>query len=54
MTVRDAISNLPDPRQQDYSSRIPNHWLNPGARVYAGHTGSPYDEPAKVLKAGDH
>ena len=53
-TVRDAISDLPDPRSEDHSARIPNHWLNPGARVYAGHTGSPFDEPAKVLKAGDH
>ena len=24
------------------------------ARAYAGHTGSPLDEPAKTLKAGDH
>lgn len=54
LTVRDAISDLPDPRERDHSARIPNHWLNPGARVYAGHTGSPLDEPAKVLKAGDH
>jgi DNA (cytosine-5)-methyltransferase 1 len=54
ITVRDAISDLPDPRARDHSSRIPNHWLNPGARVYAGHTGSPLDEPAKVLKAGAH
>ena len=28
--------------------------FNPGARSYAGHTGSPLDEPAKTLKAGDH
>jgi DNA (cytosine-5)-methyltransferase 1 len=54
ISVRDAICDLPDPRRKDHSSRIPNHWLNPGARVYAGHTGSPLDEPAKVLKAGDH
>lgn len=26
----------------------------PGARSYTGHTGSPLDEPAKTLKAGDH
>ncbi len=54
ITVRDAICDLPDPRLKDHSSQIPNHWLNPGARVYAGHTGSPLDEPAKVLKAGAH
>jgi DNA (cytosine-5)-methyltransferase 1 len=53
-TVRDAIADLPDPREADHSATIPNHWLNPGARVYSGHTGSPLDEPAKVLKAGDH
>jgi len=35
-------------------SGIPNHVFNPGARPYAGHTGSPIDEPAKTLKAGDH
>jgi DNA (cytosine-5)-methyltransferase 1 len=34
--------------------KIANHFLNPGARSYAGHTGSPLDEPAKTLKAGDH
>lgn len=31
-----------------------NHCLNAGARVYKGHTGSTLDDPAKVLKAGDH
>jgi DNA (cytosine-5)-methyltransferase 1 len=53
-TVRDAISDLPDPRETDHSDTIPNHWLNPGARTYTGHTGSHLDEPAKVLKAGAH
>lgn len=53
-TVRDAISDLPDPVERDYSSEIPNHRFNPGARSYHGHTGSPLDEPAKTLKAGDH
>jgi DNA (cytosine-5)-methyltransferase 1 len=28
--------------------------FQPGAKVYPGHTGSPLDEPAKTLKAGDH
>lgn len=50
-TVRDAISDLPDPKK---SNDVPNHKHNPGARVYGGHTGSPLDEPAKTLKAGDH
>lgn len=53
-TVRDAISDLPDPEERDHSGEIPNHKLNPGARSYHGHTGSPLDEPAKTLKAGDH
>lgn len=50
-TVRDTISDLPDPEK---GSRIPNHQYNPGARRYVGHSGSPLDEPAKTLKAGDH
>lgn len=51
-TVRDAIADLPDPRRG--GGEVPNHHLNPGARAYPGHTGSPLDEPAKTLKAGDH
>ena len=53
-TVRDAISDLPDPEKQPQSSAIPNHGFNTGARSYYGHTGSPLDSPAKTLKAGDH
>ena len=54
-TVRDAISDLPDPeRQPEASRKIPNHRFQPGARSYTGHTGSPLDEPAKTLKAGVH
>ncbi|MFZ4695987.1 MAG: DNA cytosine methyltransferase [Verrucomicrobiia bacterium] len=52
-TVRDAIRGLPDPTSAKGKS-IPNHVFNPGARPYAGHTGSFIDEPAKTLKAGDH
>jgi len=52
-TVRDAISDLPDPERQ-LRNPFHNHVFNPGARSYAGHTGSPLDEPAKTLKAGDH
>jgi DNA (cytosine-5)-methyltransferase 1 len=52
-TVRDAISDLPDPERYT-NNVIPNHAFNPGARPYPGHTGSPLDEPAKTLKAGDH
>ena len=54
LTVRDAISDLPDPRERDHSMVISNHWLNLGARLYQGHTGSCFDDPAKVLKAGVH
>jgi DNA (cytosine-5)-methyltransferase 1 len=53
VTVRDAIAALPDPVREP-SNNIPNHVYIPGARSYPGHTGSPLDEPAKTLKAGDH
>lgn len=53
-TVRDAIADLPDPSKRDWSKSIPNHIFNPGARSYPGHTGSPWDAPAKTLKAGGH
>lgn len=52
-TVRDAIADLPDPRSSEATSYA-NHNFQPGARAYPGHTGSPLDEPAKALKAGDH
>jgi DNA (cytosine-5)-methyltransferase 1 len=52
-TVRDVIADLPDPEREN-CSRFQNHEHNPGARSYTGHTGSPLDEPAKTLKAGDH
>jgi DNA (cytosine-5)-methyltransferase 1 len=53
-TVRDAIADMPRISAGQSSSKLSNHFLNPGARSYAGHTGSGYDEPAKALKAGDH
>lgn len=52
-TVRDALAGLPDPGSSA-ARRIPDHRLQPGARAYPGHTGSPLDLPAKTLKAGDH
>jgi len=55
-TVRDALKGddpLPEPSEHADNS-MPNHWINPGARAYTGHSGSPWDEPAKTLKAGDH
>lgn len=52
-TVRDAIWDLPDPACAE-QNRHANHWFQPGARSYPGHTGSPLDEAAKTLKAGVH
>jgi len=49
-TVRDALAGLPHPKNGGFA----NHCHQPGARSYPGHTGSPWDEPAKALKAGDH
>ncbi|SET99951.1 DNA cytosine methyltransferase [Stigmatella erecta] len=53
-TIRDAFDGLPDPRDERKAASIPNHRFIPGARSYYGHTGSPYDLPAKTLKAGVH
>ena len=54
LTVRDAIADLGEPSRNAGNPNFANHILQPGARSYAGHTGSPLDEPAKTLKAGDH
>ena len=48
VTVRDALRGLGEP------DGAGNHVSQPGARIYVGHTGSPLDQPAKALKAGDH
>lgn len=53
-TVRDAIRDLPDPEFSSSFTAVQAHKFQPGARSYPGHTGSPLDEPAKALKAGDH
>ncbi len=50
-TVRDALSNLPDPQS---NHGIKDHLFHDGARIYPGHTGSILDAPAKTIKAGDH
>ncbi|MEY2880634.1 MAG: hypothetical protein RLZZ15_3014 [Verrucomicrobiota bacterium] len=50
-TVRDACRGLGEPGAGETRA---NHRFQPGARPYPGHTGSPLDEPAKALKAGDH
>jgi DNA (cytosine-5)-methyltransferase 1 len=52
-TVRDAWVGLPEPREDGGGFAL-NHRLQPGARPYPGHTGSPLDLPSKTLKAGDH
>lgn len=52
-TVRDAIHDLPHPDSSD-GGDVLNHRFQPGARSYAGHTGSRLDEAAKTLKAGVH
>lgn len=51
VTCRDAFVGLPSPGAAGSPA---NHVMQPGAKVYPGHTGSPIDEPAKALKAGDH
>jgi DNA (cytosine-5)-methyltransferase 1 len=54
-TVRDAIADLPKtlPKRTREEPGL-THFVISGARSYAGHTGSPLDEPAKTLKAGVH
>lgn len=48
VTVRDKLKGLGDPTGRN------NHIFQAGAKSYVGHTGSPLDQPAKALKAGDH
>lgn len=50
-TIREALTDLPDPRTNEFSSE---HIFRDGARIYPGHTGSYIDEPSKTIKAGDH
>ena len=53
VTVRDAIADLP-PAHSEERGASDNHWSIPGARTYAGHTGSSLDWPSKTIKAGTH
>lgn len=48
-TIRNAIEDL-----ACQSSNIQGHTMREGARAYKGHTGSPYDQPSKTIKAGVH
>lgn len=52
VTVREALSDLPDPRASN--GGLEDHLFRDGARSYPGHTGSFIDEPSKTIKAGDH
>lgn len=52
-TVRDGLFGLPDPGEHGTPGWL-DHKLQPGAKTYPGHTGSPIDEPSKALKAGGH
>jgi DNA (cytosine-5)-methyltransferase 1 len=53
LTVRDVISDLPDPRS-NLTGRYTNHEFRDGAKPYKGHSGSVLDEPSKTIKAGAH
>jgi DNA (cytosine-5)-methyltransferase 1 len=54
-TVRDATADLPRPSpRRTVDEPGLTHFMISGARCYAGHTGSPFDQPAKTLKAGVH
>ncbi len=53
-TTRDAIGDLPNPRNKSASKLYNGHIFRDGAKVYAGHCGSVLDEPSKTIKAGAH
>lgn len=52
-TLGEVIADVPRPvRTPPYA--LWDNILREGARRYAGHTGSPIDQPAKTIKAGAH
>lgn len=53
-TIRDAIQGLPDPINDEEAEGVANHRGIAGARAYPKHSGSPFDWPAKTIKAGVH
>lgn len=53
-TIRDAIRGLPEPVDGEDVGGVANHRGIPGARAYPKHSGSPFDWPAKTIKAGVH
>lgn len=56
VTIRDAISMLGEPAMSDDRAdfALNQHVYVPGAKSYAGHSGSSLDWPGKTLKAGVH
>jgi DNA (cytosine-5)-methyltransferase 1 len=53
-TIRDAIKGLPEPIDGVDADGVANHRGIAGARAYPKHSGSPFDWPAKTMKAGVH
>ena len=53
-TIRDCIKGLPEPVNRTATPGFSNHEGIPGARAYPKHSGSPFDWPAKTIKAGVH
>lgn len=53
-TIRDAVRGLPEPLNGIEAMGVSNHRGVPGARIYPKHSGSPFDWPAKTIKAGVH
>jgi DNA (cytosine-5)-methyltransferase 1 len=53
LTIRDALTGMPNPIEKGNGEFL-NHIYQAGAKSYPGHTGSPFDEPSKTLKAGVH
>ena len=53
VTVRDAISDLPDPSTHSISYPT-NHEFTGVGKQYVGHSGSSLDAPSKTIKAGAH
>jgi DNA (cytosine-5)-methyltransferase 1 len=54
VTLRDAISGLPEPVVGSETAGWLHHYGWPGAREYAGHRPNELDRPAKTVRAGVH
>lgn len=53
-TLRDALADMPEPKNGVEAPGYTGHVGVPGAKLYKGHTGNPLDRPAKTVKAGVH